>query len=243
MLTWPSPAMATLPLRRTETMVVPRNCSIVVPLKRASVFAGFAVFFCAPADVCGRISGPDAGNQGEYRPGWSKCWRAPAIPARRADRGWIPADGLRTSAGTGADRHWHRYPGTFRPVFHPGLHRPRADAPAAIADKQRRLVTFARFARAIFHCRNARQRHTADRHDAVLVAFAGDPHDRVLKSTSPRFRSTSSDKRRPDEYSNSRIARSRSTMGPSPGIASSLPCGQHRDCREAACGPSVPTRQ
>jgi hypothetical protein len=29
MLTWPSPAMATLPLRRTETMVVPRNCSMI----------------------------------------------------------------------------------------------------------------------------------------------------------------------------------------------------------------------
>jgi hypothetical protein len=28
MLTWPSPAIATLPSRRTETMVVPRNCSI-----------------------------------------------------------------------------------------------------------------------------------------------------------------------------------------------------------------------
>ena len=28
MLTWPSPAIATLPLRRTETMVVPRNCSM-----------------------------------------------------------------------------------------------------------------------------------------------------------------------------------------------------------------------
>ena len=29
MLTCPSPAIATLPLRRTETMVVPRNCSMV----------------------------------------------------------------------------------------------------------------------------------------------------------------------------------------------------------------------
>ena len=30
MLTWPSPPMATLPLRRTETMVVPRNCSMLI---------------------------------------------------------------------------------------------------------------------------------------------------------------------------------------------------------------------
>jgi hypothetical protein len=30
MLTWPSPAMATLPFRRTETMVVPRNWSMLV---------------------------------------------------------------------------------------------------------------------------------------------------------------------------------------------------------------------
>src|SRR5210317_1337185 len=44
MLTWPSPAIATLPWRRTETMVVPRNCSMMLFLSRRP--AGRAVL-CA----------------------------------------------------------------------------------------------------------------------------------------------------------------------------------------------------
>src|SRR5689334_12096379 len=76
-----------------------------------SAFAGTTgVIAASRADALRRKPSPDAENRDAYKSASSRCPRARAAPAPRADRPTIRADGSRTNAASDADRRASRRP-------------------------------------------------------------------------------------------------------------------------------------
>src|SRR5690349_12277506 len=61
--------------------------------------------FCAPEGEPHHKSWRGAENQGGCKSEWLRCSRGPAVPGRRANRGWIPIGGWRTNGGTCVGGH------------------------------------------------------------------------------------------------------------------------------------------
>src|SRR4051812_43989473 len=108
-VTWPSPPIATAPLRRTATMVVPWGSNPLlsdigllicagngpVPFRQAPKLSS------ARGDGFCRRYGRGAGNQDGCKSGSSQYQRGPAAPARRANPHQIQEYAMQTNAGTG----------------------------------------------------------------------------------------------------------------------------------------------
>ena len=94
-VTWPSPPMATAPLRRTARMVVPCGLKLSDHWRPTSCVS--------PEGGKRRRCGPGGRNQGACRSASWRCRRGRAAPARRANPYSIQADAWRKNGGTGAD--------------------------------------------------------------------------------------------------------------------------------------------
>src|ERR1700752_2853254 len=187
-VTWPSPPMATAPLRRTPRIVVPwglKTAGSLISVRRGGDPQAADRQLNSSLAACPRVcSVVDAGEVLEVKMSVDLRRRDVGVPQQLLDATQLPAR-FEQVGGEGMPEevrmHVHAQALALRPVVDARLDGAGTQALTPSADEKRRIPG-RRQSRALLEPGSQRrERQPADRHDAGFPALAEHPHGAVLQ--------------------------------------------------------------